>query len=111
MIATTLSPLEVHVSNIIESDSVSEVDKFLTELAAYGIDDVEHFDDAYSGCYRSEADFCEDLVTDTCSEQIDSLPMWVQTAIDWEMVWHQTMQYDYFSVYFDGEYYIFNRNV
>ena len=111
MIATTLSPLEVHVSKITECDSVSEIDKFLTELSNYGIDDVDHFDEAYSGCYRNEADFCEDLVTDTCSEQIDSLPMWVQTAIDWEMVWHQTMKYDYFSVYFENEYYFFNRNV
>ena len=110
MTATTLSPLEVHVADIIESDSVSAIDKFLTELSDYGIDTVEQFDDAYSGCYRDVATFCEDLLSDIYHQEIESLPSWLQCAIDWDLVWHQSLRHNYFEVYFNGEYYLFNRD-
>lgn len=110
MTATTLSPLEVHVADIIESDSVSEIDKFLTELSGYGITTVEQFDDAYSGCYRDVATFSEDLLCDIYPVEIEALPTWLQFAIDWDLVWHQTLRHDYFEVYFNSEYYFFNRN-
>ena len=110
MTATTLSPLEVHVADIIESDSVSAVDKFLTELSDYGIDTVDQFDDAYSGCYPDVATFCEDLLSDIYHQEIESLPSWLQCAIDWDLVWHQSLRHNYFEVYFNGEYYLFNRD-
>jgi len=110
MTATTLSPLEDHVADIIESDSVSEIDNFLTELSGYGITTVEQFNDSYSGCYRDVATFCEDLLCDIYSAEIESLPSWLQFAIDWDLVWHHSLRHDYFEVYFKGEHYFFNRN-
>lgn len=110
MIAPTLSRFEEAISNVIDSESVTDIEQFMEELNDYGITDIEQLEDAYSGCYRDEATFCEDLMSDIYSSEIDSLPVWLQTAIDWELVWHQSLRYDYFSVYFNSEYYFFSQN-
>jgi len=110
MIAPTLSRFEDAISKIIESESVTDIEQFMEELTSYGITDIEQLEDAYAGCYRDEATFCEDLMSDCYSSEIDALPTWLQTAIDWELVWYQSLRYDYFSVYFDSEYYFFNQN-
>ena len=49
-------------------------------------------------------------MSDIYSSEMDALPTWVHHAIDWELVWHQSLRYDYFTVYFDSEYYFFNQN-
>ena len=110
MTTATLTDMQQRVSELFDIDSVSKVDTIIQELAGYGIDSEENLDDAYSGCYRDEATFCEDLLCDVYSEAIDAMPIFLQTAIDWEMVWYQSMQYDYFAIYHDAEYYFFNRN-
>lgn len=102
--------MQQRISELFNIDSVSKVDTIIQELEGYGIDNEENLDDAYSGCYRDEATFCEDLLCDVYSEQIEAMPVFLQTAIDWEMVWHQSMQYDYFAIYHDAEYYFFSRN-
>lgn len=110
MIAPTLTRFEEAISKIIESEDVADIEQFMEELESYGITEVSQLEDAYSGCYRDEATFCEDLMSDIYSSEMDALPTWVQCAIDWELVWHQSLRYDYFTVYFDSEYYFFNQN-
>jgi len=110
MIEKTITDMQQRVSELFDIDSVSKVDTIIRELEGYGIDSEENLDDAYSGCYRDEETFCEDLLSDVYAEQIEAMPVFLQTAIDWEMVWHQSMKYDFFSVYFGGEYYFFRRD-
>jgi hypothetical protein len=102
--------MQQRISELFDIDNIAKVDTIIQELEGYGIDTEENLDDAYSGCYRDEATFCEDLLSDCYSEAIDAMPVFLQTAIDWEMVWHQSMQYDYFAIYHNCEYYFFNRN-
>ena len=106
MIAPTLSRYEEAISKVIDSESVTDIEQFMEELTSYGITDIEQLEDAYAGCYRDEATFCEDTMSDTG----DALPDWAYHAIDWEWVWHQSLRYEYFTVYFDSEYYFFNQN-
>ena len=110
MIAPTLSRFEDAVSKIIESDSVTDIEQFMEELTSYGVTEISQLEETYAGCYRDEATFCEDLMSDIYSSEMDALPTWVQCAIDWELVWHQALRYDFFTVYFDSEYYFFNQN-
>lgn len=114
--ATTLTDMQQRISELFDIDSVSEVDTIIKELEVYGIKSEENLDDAYLGCYPDEETFCEDLLSAIYAEQIEAMPVFLQTAIDWELVWHQTMQYDYFAIYLfnrkfhASEYYFFNRN-
>ena len=110
MATTTLTDLQLRVSELFEIDSVSKVNTIIQELEGYGITTEETLDDAYSGCYHNESTFCEDLICDVYSAQIEEMPVFLQTAIDWELVWYQSMQYDFFTIYHDAEYYFFNRN-
>tara|TARA_B100001287_G_scaffold156935_1_gene131996 strand:- start:2029 stop:2469 length:441 start_codon:yes stop_codon:yes gene_type:complete len=56
----------------------------------WGIEDVEHVEDAYNGEYRSEAEFAEELCNDCfCND----LPYWV--SIDWQNTWDSALRFDY----------------
>ena len=77
----------------------------------YGLDDAKDLENAYSGCFPSVEAFSENLVEDCYGHELDKLPIFLQSAVDYEMVWHQSLQYDYFEIYFNYEYYFFNRNV
>ena len=107
---TTLTRLQEHVASILEIDSVSRTDLFIDEIEGYGIDSVEMFEDAYYGCYPNVQTFVEDFVNDVYSHVINELPDWLQYAIDYEMIWYQSLRHDFFEVSIDGEVYIFNRN-
>lgn len=106
----SLSDLSFVVAEMFETDSVTEIKTIIKELDDYGIVTDEQFNDAFSGCFNNETDFSEDLMEDVYSEKMESLPSWLRNAIDWEMVWHQSLKYDYFTVYFKNQYYFFNRN-
>jgi len=106
MIAPTLSRYEDAISKIIESDDVADIEQFMEELTSYGITNIEQLENAYDGCYRDEATFCEDFMSD----KDEPLPTWAYHAIDWELVWHQYLRHEYFTVYFDSEYYFFNNS-
>jgi|14BtaG_2_1085337.scaffolds.fasta_scaffold41102_2 energy-converting hydrogenase A subunit M len=110
MTATTLTDMQQRISELFNIDNVALIDIIIQELEGYGIDTEEKLDDAYMGCYRDKATFCEDFLSDVFADEIASMPIFLQTAIDWELVWHQTMQKDYFAIYHDSEYYFFNRN-
>ena len=104
------SDMQQRVSELFDIDSVSKVDTIIQELEGYGIESEDQLDDAYSGCYRDESTFCEDLLYDIYSDTLDQMPTFLESAIDWELVWHQSMQYDYFAIYHNCEYYFFSRN-
>ena len=106
----TLTRFQEHVASILEIDSVSRTDLFIDEIEGYGIHSMDTWDDAYYGCYPNVQTFAEDFVNDVYSHVINELPIWLQTAIDYEMIWYQTLRHDFFEVEFDGEVYIFNRN-
>jgi antirestriction protein len=77
---------------------------------AYGIESIPDFEDAYYGCYPDVQTFVEDFVNECYSDCINNLPTWLQTAIDYELIWYQSLRHDFFEVSFDGEVYIFNRH-
>ena len=110
MTTATLTDMQQRISEMFDINNVAKVDTIIQELEGYGIESEENLDDAFCGCYRDEATFCEDLLCECYSEAIDAMPVVLQNAIDWELVWYQSMQYDYFAIYHDCEYYFFNRN-
>ena len=107
---TTLTRFQEHVASIIETNSVSRTDLFIDEIEGYGIDSVDTFEDAYYGCYPNVQTFVEDFVNDVYSHVVNELPDWLQYAIDYELIWYQSLRHDFFEVSFDGEVYIFNRH-
>jgi hypothetical protein len=99
---------------IIEED---EYDAFINMLDAdLGITTAEQFEDAFSGEHEGVGDhvttaFTEQLIDDCYSHEIESMPSFLQNAIDYELVWYQSMRYDYYDLEFKGNTYFFNRNV
>ena len=108
MTTATLTDMQQRVSELFDIDSVSKVDTIIRELEGYGIETEETLDDTYSGCYPSESSFVEDTIDGICD--VYELPSIIANAIDYELIWYQSMQYDYFAIYHDAEYYFFNRN-
>ena len=51
--------------------------------------DLEHFEDAYVGCYESEKDFAEQYTTDVYGLDVPSF-----VVIDWQATW-DLLSYDY----------------
>ncbi len=93
---------------IIDED---EYDSFIGELANYGINDVEEFEEAFSGereGYGEKvfAEFSEEIVSD-CGFSIE--PDFIAHCIDWEMVWYSTLRYDYQTIEFKGNTYFFHN--
>ena len=94
---------------IIDED---EYDAFIEELANYGINDAESFEDAFSGeregyGERVFAEFSEELMSD-CGYTIE--PEFLANCIDWELVWYSSLRYDYQTIEFKGNTYFF-RNI
>lgn len=52
--------------------------------------DLEHFEDAYQGCYDSESDFAEQFTIDCYGLNVPSF-----VVIDWQATWDQGLRYDY----------------
>jgi len=75
-------------SELRERFSDDAVDAF---IEAWGVDDLEYFEDAYQGEYRDGAEFAEQLVRD-CYGISSDIPSFVE--IDWEATW-ENLRYDY----------------
>ena len=89
-----------------------EYDSFIEELANYGINDAQSFEDAFYGeregyGERVFAEFSEELVSE-CAYTIE--PEFIANCIDWEMVWYSSLRYDYQTIEFKGNTYFF-RNI
>ena len=107
----TMTDMQRAVADILETDSLHHIDMFIYELRSHGIEDPSQLEDMYEGCFPSVEAFSENLIEECYSSEINELPTFLISAIDYEMVWHQSLQYDYIAIYFDYEYYFFNRNV
>ena len=110
--APEMTDMQQRVSEMLCSDNIEQIDKFINELDDYGIESEEQLDDSCYGCYPSEASFVEDLCEDCYKEVIDAMPTFMQSALDYELMWHQSFQHDFFTVYDrdSRDYYFFNRN-
>lgn len=106
----TLTEYQQFLADKLGIDSVTRTDLFRHELEGYGVECVNDFEDAYYGCYPDVQTFVEDFVNECYSDVVNNLPTWLQYAIDYELVWHQSLRHDFFEVEFDGEVYIFNRH-
>jgi len=107
-----MTDYECRVSELFGTFNPERIEFFINELSDYGIDSEEQLDDAYYGCYPSAESFVEDLCEDCYSDVISALPVFMQTALDYELMWHQSFQHDFFTIYDrdSGDYYFFNRN-
>ena len=112
LLAPEMTDYECRVSELIGTLKPDRIEHFISELEGYGIDSEEQLDDAYYGCYPSTDGFVEDLCEDCYADVIRSMPTFMQTALDYELMWHQSFQYDFFTIYDrdSGDYYFFNRN-
>jgi hypothetical protein len=61
------------------------VDAFIEEN---GIVNVEHAEDAFVGCYDSEAAFAEEYM-----EDMHHIP--VELVVDWQATWETSLKYDF----------------
>ena len=101
-------------SYIIDED---EYDAFINMLNAdLDITTANQFCEAFAGEWEGVGDhvttkFTEELIDDCYSDDIASMPSFLQNAIDYELVWYQSMRYDYYDLEFKGNTYFFNRNV
>ena len=100
-------------SYIIDED---EYDAFINMLNAdLDITTANQFCEAFAGEWEGVGDhvttkFTEELIDDCYSHEIESMPSFLQNAIDYELVWYQSMRYDYYDLEFKGNTYFFNRN-
>lgn len=112
LLAPSMTDFQQRVSELFDTINPDRIEFFINELEGWGIDCEEQLDDAYYGCYPSTDGFVEDLCEDCYSDVIASMPMFMQTALDYELMWHQSFQHDFFTIYDrdSGDYYFFNRN-
>jgi len=90
-----------------------DYDNFIETLSDYGITTAEQFEDAFYGEFdgygqRVLIEFTENLVDDL--GYLDQVPDILKNAIDYELVYYQTIQHDFVDFQFNENTYIFNRN-
>lgn len=90
----------------------ADYDAFIEELANYGINEPEDFEDAFEGEYegygeRVYSEFSEELIE---ALGYDIQPEFVAHCIDWEQVWYSSFRYDYQAIDFKNNTYFF-RNI
>jgi len=112
LLAPSMTDYECRISELLGTFNPDSIKFFINELENWGIYSEEQLDDAYYGCYPSTEGFVEDLCEDCYSDVIASMPTFMQTALDYELMWHQSFQHDFFTIYDrdSGDYYFFNRN-
>jgi antirestriction protein len=82
-----------------ENHGYEAVDAFVDE---FGIQCVEHFEDAYVGQYDSEEQFAQQYVDEMYNLNLDDCPV----VVDWEKTWNCNLCYDF--SFNDG--YVFRSN-
>ena len=73
---------------------------FLCYCEAIGIEPMqatlEDAQDAYQGDYESAADFAESSARQLAGTELDALPGWVSSSINWDDAWHDlSSEYSY----------------
>ena len=103
---------EIHdrTNFIIDED---EYDAFIDELKDEGITTASEFEDRFYGEWESVGDhvtsnFSEQLMEDVYPSH--DLPDIYRYAIDFELVWYQSLRYDFYDMEFKGNTYFFHRH-
>jgi len=107
------------IDEIAESTSFiideAEYDAFIEMLDSHvGITTAEQFCDAFSGEWEGVGDHITTKYTEEWCEDVyptDDIPDIYRSAIDFELVWYQSLRYDYYDMEFKGNTYFFNRHV
>ena len=93
----------------------AEYDAFIAMLASdMSITTAEQFEDAFYGEWEGVGDHITTKFTEDWCEDVypsDDLPDIYRCAIDFELVWYQSLRYDFYDLEFKGNSYFFNRNV
>jgi antirestriction protein len=84
-----------------ENGTVLEGDEetlFLGYCEAIGIEPMqatlEEAQDAYQGNHESSADFAESVARETAGNELDALPVWISSSINWKDAWRD-LRFDY----------------
>lgn len=105
---------EIHESThfIIDED---EYESFINALdSEMSITTAEQFCDAFNGEFEGVGSHITTKFTEDWCDDVyptDDLPNIYRFAIDFEMVWYQSLRYDFHDMEFKGNTYFFNRNV
>ena len=91
----------------------ADYDKFIEQLADYGITTAEQFADAFEAEYEGYgehiyAKFAEEFCDSACLTE--GVPELFINAIDFEMVYYQSLQYDFMDFDFNGNRYFFRNH-
>ena len=93
----------------------AEYDAFIDMLASYmSITTAQQFEEAFNGEWEGVGDHITTKFTEDWCEEVyptDDMPDLYRCAIDFEMVWYQSLRYDFYDLEFKGNTYFFNRNV
>jgi hypothetical protein len=93
--------LEGHYETWAEIDESFDQDAIEAFVEEFGIENIEHFEDAYSGVYESEEQFAEEYFTECMDVQIPE-----GIVVDWEQTWDYSLRPIY--TYCDG--FVFHNN-
>jgi hypothetical protein len=104
---------EIHESTnfIIDED---EYDAFISILADLRYHYCWQFCDAFAGEYEFTGEHITTKFAEEFSDDVypsDDLPEIYRFAIDYQLVWYQSLRYDFYDLEFKGNTYFFNRNV
>ena len=102
---------EIHgcTNFIIDED---EYDAFIDALDDEGITTAEEFCDRFYGELDGVGDHVTTKFTEEWCESVyptDDLPDIYRCAIDFELVWYQSLRYDFYDMEFQGRTYFFHR--
>ena len=92
----------------------AEYDAFIDALDDEGITTAEQFEDRFYGEWDGVGDHITSKFTEDWCEEVyptDDLCDLYRHAIDFELVWYQSLRYDFYDLEFKGNTYFFNRNV
>ena len=102
---------EIHESTQFIIDE-EEYDLFIAELENEGITTAEEFCDRFTGEWVGVGDHVTTKFTEEWCEEVyptDDMPDLYRCAIDFELVWYQSLRYDFYDMEFKGNTYFFNR--
>lgn len=88
--------------NVGEEYCYEAVDAF---IAAFGIECLSHFSDAYQGSYESEAYFAEEYVNEV---ECITIPSYI--VVDWQATWDYNLRHDFVYEVCGTQGFVFNRN-
>ena len=91
----------------------AEYDAFIDALDDEGITTAEQFEDRFYGEWEGVGDHVTTKFTEEFCEEVyptDDMPDLYRYAIDFELVWYQSLRHDFYDMEFKGNTYFFHRH-